>query len=70
VSLTEEVHLVVNADGMDDDIFIMHMNKRHRDSLGGLLRIWFTSEYMTECWRVFHDRLHQLRIGLGHEHGI
>jgi len=65
----QEVQVVVNADRMDDETFLLHMNKRHRDSLGGLLRIWFINEYITECWRIFHDRLHRFRIDFEHEHG-
>lgn len=60
--------LVQLADEMDDDIFIMHMNARHSESLGGLDAIWFISEYVTECWRAFHWRLHSLRVDLNHEH--
>jgi hypothetical protein len=60
---------VPNADDMDTDIFCMHMTHRHLDSLGGLGYLSPTiDEYVEECYRIFHDRLHKVRVGLEHEH--
>ena len=61
--------VVVPSEEMDDRTFVRHMNKRHRDSLGGLARLWETCDpYVTECYRVFHMQLHRLRLDIGHEH--
>jgi hypothetical protein len=55
---------------MDDATFILHMNKRHRNSLGGLPYLWETCDpYVTACWRAFHEQLHRWHITIRHEHG-
>lgn len=55
--------------GMDGRTFVMHMNKRHSDSLGGLPRLWETCDpYVTACWRAFHTQLHRWRLDLSHVH--
>jgi hypothetical protein len=62
--------VVVPADEMDDATFIRHMNKRHRNSLGGLPYLWETCDpYVTACWRAFHEQLHRWHITIRHEHG-
>lgn len=60
--------LVDLAEEMDDETFIKHMNKRHKDSLGGLPSLWMTDDATHRIWRAFHRRLHQLRVDLRHEH--
>ncbi len=64
------IPVVPAADDMDDDTFVLHFNKRHRDSLGGLtaLRLQFLTPYVMECYRIFHERLHRVRIDLNHKH--
>ncbi len=69
--LSEEERVTVPPEAeMDDDTFILHMNYRHQDSLGGLDELWYASEEVTEAWRAFHWRLHQIhpRITLAHDH--
>jgi hypothetical protein len=65
--LVPEVLIVQNADAMDTDTFIRHLNHRHDDSISGgeLARPQFDS--VEEAWRAFHERLHSLR-DLEHEH--
>lgn len=54
---------------MNDRTFVLHMNKRHRESLGGLPHLWETCDpYVTSCWRAFHTQLHRWRLDLGHRH--
>lgn len=64
-----EKQLVGDADYMDVTTFALHMTHRHLDSLGGLTRLSDRlDDYMEECWRIFHDRLHATRVDLEHEH--
>lgn len=61
--------VVPDADRMDTETFALHMTFRHHDSLGGLKHL--DERFMgdtEESWRTYHDRLHDLRVGLGHEH--
>lgn len=58
---------VIDIAEMSDETFVMHMNKRHRGSLGGLRALWVAPDTMP-IWRIFHARLHDLRIDLKHEH--
>jgi hypothetical protein len=59
---------VIDPEDMDDETFCMHMSLRHQDSLGGLTEIWPIAEGTTNAWRIFHDRLHWLRLDLSHDH--
>lgn len=61
-------NVVVSDEEMSDTTFIHHMNVRHPDSLGGLDKIWYINEYVTDCWRAFHYRLHKIYFDLEHEH--
>lgn len=64
-SKTEEVPVVVNADNMDDETFLMHFEARHNDQLPGLdgfTELTKRSPAMIESYRVFHDTLHRLYI--------
>lgn len=64
-----EKKLVADADGMDSTHFALHMTNRHIDSLGGLTYLSDDlGEYVEELYRVFHDRLHAVRVDLEHEH--
>lgn len=65
--VASEPTLVVLAEDMSDRDFTRHMNKRHRDSLGGLNRLWNSS--IIGMWRTFHGHLHRWRIYKDHEHG-
>lgn len=67
--LIPDKQLVRDADWMDSTDFALHMTHRHHDSLGGLKRLSDNlGEYVEECYRIFHDRLHATRIDLEHEH--
>lgn len=67
--MVPEKQLVSNADNMDTFDFVRHMNLRHGDSLGGLTHLSDKlGDYVEECYRIFHDRLHKVRIDLEHEH--
>lgn len=59
---------VPHPDNMDDEIFRKHMNARHADSLGGLTELTPTSARVIVIYRAFHRRLHDVRVGLQHEH--
>lgn len=64
-----EAELVQDADNMDTSGFVRHMNYRHKDSLGGLIFLSDNlGDYVEECYRIFHDRLHVVRVDLEHEH--
>jgi hypothetical protein len=65
-----EINLVVSPEDMDDETFAQHMAHRHADSMGGLKSISRSARTpgLMRAWRVFHDRLHQYRIDLPHEH--
>lgn len=60
---------VPSADDMDLDIFCLHMTARHADSLGGLSRLEpeRLNEYVEECYRIFHDKLHGEPLLFHHE---
>ena len=51
------------ADDMDLETFCLHMTHRHADSLGGLAELdpERLDNYLEECYRSFHDKLHELR---------
>ena len=70
---TESVPLIVNADEMDDETFLIHFAKRHPDQMGGLSD--FTSQTkrdpeLIETYRKFHDKIHELIFAMEepHEH--
>jgi hypothetical protein len=62
-----KIRIVVDANAMDDDDFIHHMNRRHRDSFGGGFVKYETPDHMAAL-RHFHDQLHELRLNGTHEH--
>lgn len=67
--LIYEKQLVRNCDYMNVAEFAKHMTYRHLDSLGGLTYLSENlDEYVEECYRIFHDRLHAIRLNLEHEH--
>ena len=71
MQLTEDVDMVVNADDMDDQIFIKHFNARHAGQLAGLSALgeYPLNDEMLELYRKFHDHLHNwLRIDMPHQH--
>jgi hypothetical protein len=64
-----EKQLVASVDEMLTSIFALHMTHRHHDSLGGLNYLPDDlDEYVESCYRIFHDRLHETRVDLDHEH--
>ena len=64
-----EKQIVVSIDDMDDETFLnQHMMLRHKDSLAGMTEWIHISEYVTGCYRSFHERLHATRVDLPHEH--
>jgi hypothetical protein len=68
---TTETSLVRAAEHMDTADFVRHMNRRHADSLEGWrLPGRHFSPYVEMCFRIFHRRLHQIRVDLEHEHDI
>lgn len=61
--------IVVNADEMDDEIFMKHFEHRHSDQLGGLDGFLDSiSDDTLKCYRTFHDRIHELLLGMEHRH--
>ena len=63
--------LVIAPEAMDGAAFAIHLNKRHRDSLGGLASVGDfsrTSAALLAPWQAFHRRLHELRTDLQHVH--
>lgn len=65
----KEVPVVVNSLDMDKDTFIKHFNIRHKAHLGKSTRLTnLLTDGLMELHRVFHDKIHELEIGLDHEH--
>lgn len=60
---------VVDADEMDDAVFIMHFDNRHDDQLPGLPNGMLKNIHpdTLESYRIFHDQLHRFYI-LEHPH--
>lgn len=60
---------VANAEKMDGVTFAKHFTIRHSDQLAGseYLRDDL-SEEMLELHKAFHRKIHELHIGLDHEH--
>ena len=62
--------LVQPVSKMDQHDFIMHMNMRHNDSLGGMVALpEVLTPSMEAIYRAFHERLHATRLDYTHEHG-
>lgn len=60
--------VVTSADHMDAQTFLKHLRRRHPAVLAGNIPA-FSSEYVEECYRVYHDKVHELVLDLEHEHG-
>jgi hypothetical protein len=62
-----EVDLI---EDMDRATFLKHMNFRHADSLGygDSIPGFGLTEYVEHCWRAFHNKIHELRLDIRHEH--
>jgi len=57
------VPMVVNADEMDDENFLLHFERRHADQLPGIsgfLHTMAQQPELIETYRKFHDRIHNL----------
>jgi hypothetical protein len=66
----EQVDLVKHPDSMDAPTFGLHMTHRHNDALAGQTELTFKRESdVSQAYRAFHRRLHDLRVDLLHEHG-
>lgn len=65
-----DIPLVVPADWMDDEDFLIHFERRHGDQLPGM--DGFVNNIhssVVESYRVFHDTIHRLfPIKHAHEH--
>lgn len=64
--------MVVNADDMDDETFVLHFEKRHADKLPNLNGFVHTAKRdpeTIEMYRKFHDQLHRFyAMEERHEH--
>ncbi len=64
--------IVVSAESMDDETFLLHFEKRHSEQLAGLKTFGDTIRLQPELvgtYRRFHERLHRLeQVEEGHEH--
>lgn len=74
---TTTIPVVVDADEMDDDTFLMHFAHRHSDQLPGLNGFADTIHQqpeLIETYRKFHDRIHNLMtpsmMERPHEHEV
>jgi len=67
--IIEEPELVQETEAMDTETFALHMEYRHLESLAGMIPLWFTDDYVEECYRAFHRQLHRFFPNLEHEHG-
>lgn len=69
-----EPELVQPTEFMSTELFAVHMEYRHPESLAGMIPLWFSSDYVEKCYRTFHKTLHRLRVSifydkLDHYHG-
>jgi hypothetical protein len=67
--IEEDPELVQSAGYMDTETFALHMEHRHSGSLAGMIPLWFTDDYVEECYRAFHRQLHRFFPHLNHYHG-
>jgi hypothetical protein len=68
-AVPEEVPALVrvpNPDDMDDVTFCKHLNARHADGLPDGFTLStdpeLTDEYVAECWRLWHERMHRMPV--------
>lgn len=72
----QEWETVRSADDMDLETFCLHMDKRHKGSLGGLTRLdpglLGKQPSLELAYRHFHDQLHGLLMpeDIEHYHGV
>jgi hypothetical protein len=62
---------VPHPDEMDDDQFLKHMDKRHRQDFNNwwpLADFPSITEYQMELWRKFHDRAHRIALPDQYDH--
>lgn len=65
---SRSVLLVVSAEDMDVESFLLHLNTRHNDS-PAVTRIWDTYDpQLVSRWLAFHAQIHRWRIDLLHSH--
>jgi len=62
--------VVVAAEGMDDETFCAHLNKRHLNDLGlsGIEHHEPTAPSYYASLRAFHDRVHDIAVPGQHDH--
>lgn len=72
MSDTQSLPLVVSADEMDNDTFILHFENRHKEQLPGMdgfVDTIYQQPDLIQAYRTFHDRLHELHnVKERHEH--
>lgn len=62
---------VPSADGMSDEIFLRHLDKRHIHELaddGPLAEFEHWNPLVLQMYRTFHDRLHAIAVAGQHDH--
>ncbi len=60
--------LIQAIDWMSTETFARHMEVRHPESLADMPVLWFSSDYVEDCYRSFHRQLHRLYPHLTHYH--
>lgn len=65
----DKITKVANADDMDRKTFAKHFTLRHKSHLGGSSHLPENlSDEMLKLHKIFHKKIHQLTVGLDHEH--
>ena len=64
---SQTLPLVQAADDMDADHLLLHLQHRHPESLVDNVS-FFVSDYVEECYRRFHEKLHEFRTDINHQH--
>lgn len=65
IAVPEEMPALVRVphpDDMDAETFCKHVNARHAGGLpdGFALSPELTDEYVADCWRRWHERMHRM----------
>jgi hypothetical protein len=67
----DDVVVVPHADDMDDETFLKHMDKRHRQDTkvdGELVLFPNRVTSWVKLYRTYHERLHQISIPGQYDH--
>lgn len=62
-----DVLTVASIDRMDEITFMKHLHHRHPGALLAAIP-GFASEYVEQCYRIYHDKVHELVVDLPHDH--